>query len=245
MISMVASLLESIDLQKNVNIDDSVLQELMDLFRIATNLKTVKLGCCGISSNGACRLLDMLHQTSIQVIDAFDWDIQNNLPANFYTMMENGGLRGLHFRWLNLESSLRLLNSIAHPNCNLEKFESSQVIRTQIGFSQIIFGWAEVLKRNSTIKSLCLECRFDTFDSLVDFWHEYSNLLCDQDTIEATYSSNHSLEFLGFEFNYYSNEGDVDSWEEDDDIQAHRRIEEACKTPLEIRLLLDLNEDED
>jgi Ran GTPase-activating protein (RanGAP) involved in mRNA processing and transport len=61
--------LESINLQNNLSIDDSVLQDLMDLFRSTTNLKTVKLGGCGISSNGANRLLDMLHQTSIQEID--------------------------------------------------------------------------------------------------------------------------------------------------------------------------------
>jgi hypothetical protein len=229
--------LESIDLRYNSLIDDSVLQELIDLFRSATNLKTVKLGDCGISSNGANRLLDMLHQTSIQDIDDFcvnmTRDTDNNLPPNIYTMLGNGGLRGLHFGWLNLETSLRLINSTAHPNCNLEKFESKQKILTSAEFVQIIFGWAEVLKRNSTIKSLCLHCVFDTSDSLVDFWHEYSNLLCDRDTIEATYTSNHSLESLGFVFESYI-------WE-----QAERRFEEACRTPLEIRLLLDLNKDQD
>jgi hypothetical protein len=245
--------LESINLQHNPSIGDSALHELMDLFRSATNLKTVKLGGCGISLTGANRLSDMLHQTSIQVIDDFmyrEWEHNleketvNILPAHFYTMLGNGGLRGLHFEWLNLEeTSLRLLNSIAHPNCNLEKFESQHEICTQDGFSQVIFGWAEVLKRNSTIKSLRLECQFDTIDSFVDFWHEYSNLLCDRNTIEATYNSNHSLESLGFVFEYNSNEEDDDSWEEDDDIvdEAGRRFEEAQKTPLEIRLLLDLN----
>jgi hypothetical protein len=231
--------LESINLQNNPSIDDSVLQELMNLFMSATNLKTVSLRYCGISSNGAYRLLDMLHQTSIQVIDALDWGTQNNLPANFYTMMENGGLRGIDFRWLSLESSLPLINSIANPNCNLEKFQGNHDIRTPVEFAQIIFRWTEVLKRNSTIKSLCLYCQFDTSDSLVDIWHAYSKLLCDRDTIEATYNSNRSLESLIFCFCYNYDE------EDDDDIQVHRRIEEACKTPLEIRLLLDLNKDQD
>jgi Ran GTPase-activating protein (RanGAP) involved in mRNA processing and transport len=118
--------LESINLQNNLSIDDSVLQDLMDLFRSATNLKTAKLGGCSLSPNGAKRLLDMLHQTSIQVIDDFifnmNTDTLNILPANFYTMLGNGGLRGLHFGWLSLGASLRLLNSIANPNCSLEHF---------------------------------------------------------------------------------------------------------------------------
>jgi Ran GTPase-activating protein (RanGAP) involved in mRNA processing and transport len=237
--------LESIDLQINRSIDDSILQELMDLFRSATNLKTVKLGGCGISSNGANRLLDMLHQTPIQNIDDFCVDTENNLPANFYTMLRNGSLRGLNFSWLNLATSLHLINSIQHPNCNLEKFESAQEIHTPVEFAQIIFGWAGVLKRYATIKSLCLQCEFNTIHSLVDFWHEYSNLLCNRETIEATYSSNHYLESLDYSF-CYDLEG-YDSNEEDDDIadETERRLEEACKTPLEIRLLLDLNKDSD
>jgi hypothetical protein len=236
--------LESIDLQHNryISIGYSVLQELMDLFRSATNLKTVKLGGCGISSDGANRLLNMLHQTSIQNIDTFsattDEDTENNLPVNFYTMLGNGGLRGLHFGWLSLETCLRLLNSISNPNCNLEKFQGNHNIYTPVEFAQIIFGWADVLKRNSTIKSLRLHCKFDTSDSLVDFWHEYSNLLCDRDTIEATYNSNHSLGSLDLDFKL-----EYFAFIEDDD--AERRIEEACKTLLEVRLLLDLNKDQD
>jgi RNase P subunit RPR2 len=87
----------------------------------------------------------------------------------------------------------------------------------------------------------------DASDSLVDFWHEYSKLLRDRVTIQATYSSNHSLGSLNFWFSYDSNEEDDDSNEEDTNIrnQAKRRIAEACKTPLEIRLLLDLNKDSD
>jgi hypothetical protein len=123
-------------------IDDSVLQELMDLFRSATNLKTVKLGVggCGISSDGANQLLNMLHQTSIQDIDDFCYN-ENSPSANFYTMLGNGGLRGLHFGWLSLETCLRLLNSIAHPNCNLEKFQGNHNIYTPVEFVQIIFGF--------------------------------------------------------------------------------------------------------
>jgi hypothetical protein len=243
--------IESINLQNNPLIDDSVLQELMDLFRSATNLKTVKLRGCCISSNGAYRLLDMLRQTSIQDIDDFcedmNRDTHNNLPASFITMLGNGGLRGLlfHVRWLSLETCLCLLNSIANPDCSLEKFQGNHDIHTPVEFAQIIFGWAEVLKRNSTIKSLRLHCEFDTSDSLVEFWHEYSNLLCDRDTIQATYNSNHSLGSLDFTFDYDPiQDDDDDSWDEDDDI-ALRRLEEACKTPLEIRLLLDLNKDQD
>jgi hypothetical protein len=83
------------------------------------------------------------------------------------------------FGWLNAEIFPHLLNNINNPNCRLEKFKSSNWISTRNGFSRIIFGWAEVLKRNSTIKSLGLECRFEVFPALVDFWHEYSKLLCD------------------------------------------------------------------
>jgi hypothetical protein len=76
----------------------------------------------------------------------------------------------------------------------------------------------------------------------VEFWHEYSNLLCDRDTIQATYNSNHSLGSLHLRFDYDEEDGDE---EDDDDIQMSRRFEEACETPLEIRLLLDLNKDQD
>jgi hypothetical protein len=69
-----------------------------------------------------------------------------------------------------------------------------------------------------------------------NFWHEYSKLLCDRDTIESTYDSNHSLHNLEFRFNVHLN-----SW----DSQWDQRIRRAAKTPLEIRLLLDLNKDSD
>jgi hypothetical protein len=170
-------------------------------------------------------------------------DTENDFPASFYTMLENGGLKVLSLTSgrLSLGVSLRLLNSIDNSNCNLEKFEVTHEIRTQDAFSRIIFGWAEVLKRNSTIKSLCLHY-IVTIDSLVDFRHEYSKLLCDQDTVEATYNSNHSLGSIDFWFGY-----DHDLSQEYDDIvdEAERRIEEAIETPLEIRLLLDLNKDQD
>jgi hypothetical protein len=171
--------LETIDLRYNQSIDDNTLQDLMNLFRSAVNLKTVKLPS-RISSNGANRLMDMLHQTSIQNINALCKTLDSNLYGNFYSMLRNGGLKMLSsFGWLNAEIFPHLLNNINNPNCRLEKFKSSNWISTRNGFSRIIFGWAEVLKRNSTIKSLGLECRFEVFPALVDFWHEYSKLLCD------------------------------------------------------------------
>jgi hypothetical protein len=69
--------------------------------------------------------------------------------------------------------------------------------------------------------------------------------LCDRDTIQATYNSNHSLGSLDYSFcydleGYASDEEDYDFVEE-----TKRRLKEARKIPLEIRLLLDLNKDSD
>jgi hypothetical protein len=63
--------LESINLQNNESIDNSVLRDVMDFFRRTANLKIAKLHGCGVSLNDVNVLLDMLHQTSIQNIDNF------------------------------------------------------------------------------------------------------------------------------------------------------------------------------
>jgi hypothetical protein len=176
----------------------------------------------------------MMHQTSVEAgqlphLSKNALLVADELPISLYRLLGNGHLREFHTSfYISVALSQSILQVLRSPHCRVEKLCICVLsICSQEELLQTSFGWAELLRDNSTLKTLNVKLDLgphpqDLHNSLTEVWQP---LLCSSnDTIESTYTSNHVLECIEVEFSV-RNEQD----------------KERNQTPIEIYSLLKLN----
>jgi hypothetical protein len=199
-----------------------------------------------LSASGWKRVLGVLHRTSITKLSGICCYDNTVLPEIFYQMIGSGSLNELEFGQLNVAESRRLSSSLENPNVKLERLAFRCMILNQRELWQLVPHWTTALRNNSTLKTLHICCFISARCYSVGVWQQFIDAIFNQDSIEATYNSNHTLQTLEFDFvaheyeQYDSDEDDgSDEDDEDDDFEA------KWKMPDELNLLLEMNQSTD
>jgi len=224
--------LQSIDLC-HTNISDTELCDFCAFVISCRNLK--KFDVNTFSGNGWATLLPCyLHRTSIEelrISGRYALFHYRDFPTSIRDLLVNGQLKKLVLGSSiteSMESYQSILNVLDSPNCRLEEvsftcdFENEQQQLTTMS------DWIQSLGTNTTLKKLAAHCNIRGPPGHI--WDQFGILLCNKDSIDATFNSNHTLQWLSIDY----------SW----DTAGYPTLDprEGYEMPLEILLYLMINQ---
>ena len=236
--------LENIDLCSNnlKNISDEGPPDFIDFMKSCHRLKKIDLND-SISSTGWEMLLPAIHQTSIEELRVVSYKaLYSGFPIALRDLLVNGNLRKLVLGssiTTSLESYRSVMSVLDSPRCCLEELSFACEFDNQEQLVSTMTDWAQSLSTNVTLKKLHVNCHIVERFSVGGIWKQFTNVLCNQDSIDATLCSNHTLQRLSIDFirngSFYDNDEYVDDEEEED----------GNELPLEISSFLNINRNAD
>ena len=236
------SVLKAFNINNNDDITDSVMLSLSESLANNSTLEDLDLiACYNVTSTGWLRLFSAIGSPhcSLKRLSLAGTTIDDHaiiVLANDLDVIET--LEGLDLRSCNgvtangWRALSRLLGS---PRSSLKILA---VCNNRDINDDIVATFTNDLSANKNSQLECLA--LDDFDSMHNatftFWDPIMNLLCSTSSIDATWSSNHTLSNVG-EFVLEESDQDIDFDEDEDEVRL--------KMPREIHELLKMNEDED
>jgi len=233
--------LETIDLCNNPNniCNEELLLEFIDFAKSCHSLKKFDLN---ESISDWEMLCGAIHQTSIEELRVVSYKaLYNGFPTALRDLLVNGNLKklvlGSSITTTSLESYRSVLSVLDSPRCCLEELSFACDFDNQEQMVSIMTDWTRTLSTNATLKKLNVNCHVVEGYSIGGIWKHFTNVLCNQDSIDSTLDSNHTLQWLSIDFIVYGNDDNLDEEDDDDD--------EGDEMPLEISSFLKINRNTD
>ena len=225
----------------NGHVTDNVMMSLADTLVNSSTLEELEItNCTAVSSIGWLGLSRALGspRSSLKKLKLWDTPIDDTVIFAFGNdLSRNASLEVLIIKCdedrpiITSEGWLAFSRLLGSNLSNLREIDISLV--NDINTDAIIIFINELSgNENSLLKYFFLPRPLDPTD---DIWHPIVNLLCNTSSIDATWSSNHTLCDLG---HFVAEESDQDSDDEDSDIFN-------IGMPQEVLDLLEMNENED
>eukprot|EP00956_Cyclotella_meneghiniana_P009361 scaffold12956_cov71-Cyclotella_meneghiniana.AAC.9 len=193
--------LESIDLL-NTSMRDTDLFNFRDFVISCSTLKKFDVNTC--SASGWATLLPVLHQTSIEELQILNERAllhYNEFPISIRDLLVNGQLKKLVLGPTvaeSMESYQSILNVLDSPNCCLEEVSFTCDFENNEQQMTIMSEWIQLLGTNTTLKKLAVHC--NVIGPPGHIWDQFGSLLCNEDSIDATFNSNHTLQWLSIDY---------------------------------------------
>jgi hypothetical protein len=93
-----------------------------------------------------------------------------------------------------------------------------------------------MLKSNTTLQEWHIDFNFEDRICTFPLWQKFFDLLCNEDTIDATYNSNHTFSHIDFHFHIRAYQED-----DEDDEEGEEYFTADDDMPLELQFLLQMN----
>ena len=237
---------------RNGYVSDNVMSTLANALANDSTLEELEfLRCTGVTSMGWLELSRALgsSRSSLKKLEIWETSIDNSVITAFgndfsrNTSLEVLDISCNRHRPITSESWLvfsRLFGS------NLSNLREIDVSGNGIDHDVIIAYFNELSgNENSLLKRFISRSEADDegidppIDPTDDIWDPITNLLCNTSSIDATWSSNHTLCSLGgFDVEESDSDGDEESDTDSDHIESYTM-------PREVYDLLEMNEDDD
>jgi len=192
--------LKNVELLQN-NISDEALVDIITSLSMHPQLNRLDLNGNRLATNG-CKTLATLLRCSCTELEHLELD-NNGISDEGIDALVPVSMNSSHLETLSFENNsittkglLKLTSILESPKSNLNGL---YICGNNIN-DEVVEALTSALVNNRTLKTLDIRNFGETYDlSITDEgWKAFSKLLCDTSSVNSTYLSNHTLQYLGY-----------------------------------------------
>jgi hypothetical protein len=223
--------LEHVGFRGNYAINDEVLAEFVRLLGRDSKLKSFDLIDCGFSQCGWDLLTSALRGTAIESLQCMGYYVGDiDVPLELRRLIGNGSLKEIALGSISWQVAKTVLSLTKMSSCSLRGLSFWCGVCTEQELMMVISSWVEMLDTDSTLETWHIDFQFPYRIWTKGIWTHFSRLLCNDNSIDATHQSNHTLSSLDFHF-FHSGE----------DAEEELHYTGAVDMPTELHSLLQMN----